>query len=61
MTVVATFAHTCEACGKVANMVIETDLYSDPVVMPPEGWGYLKDENTFACAECVAKERGARL
>jgi hypothetical protein len=46
----------CEKCGKIYSISEETSLYSDPVVVPPDGWGY-DDEDAFSCYECLSEIR----
>ncbi len=48
----------CEVCGLVATQSHETTPYSDPVVIPPERWGYVGElpNEKLACSECLAKE-----
>lgn len=39
MTVVQVNVWTCEFCGAVESTTEATDVYSDPTVCWPEGWG----------------------
>jgi len=56
MNIIQTNTFICEKCDKIISISEETSPYSDPVVIPPDGWGYLKDQNTFACKECIEAE-----
>lgn len=65
MSVVQENHWTCDLCGKVVVERVETDAYSDPTVLPPDGWtAYLAIPEEFrehplmtvgdGCPECAA-------
>jgi hypothetical protein len=47
---------TCERCDLRIIFVLHEEPYSDPLLVPPEGWDYAKDGNTHLCATCLQKE-----
>jgi hypothetical protein len=55
MGIVQTNTFTCEVCGKVETKSEEVGMYSDPVVVPPDGWAHRESDDKLACPECVKK------
>ena len=56
MALIAQFIWSCERCGTIEIKTTkdgELAPYSDPTIVPPEGWDYLADGNTHCCAACV--------
>jgi hypothetical protein len=52
----STIVWVCERCGDSVTQEVEVFPYSDPVQIPPEGWDYAKDEETWCCASCLDHE-----
>ena len=46
----------CEKCDEIVAITQSVSPFDDPVVVPPAGWGYAKDGNTYCCADCLVKE-----
>ena len=61
MGILQTNYFTCDVslCGFTTSRSEESGPYSDPVIVPPKGWDYLDDGNTWACPGCVSKEKNA--
>lgn len=47
---------TCGRCASIMREEMVSSAYEDPLLVPPEGWDYGKDQNTFLCADCLLKE-----
>lgn len=55
MSVTAIHHWTCDVCGARAMTAEHTNVYSDPVVVYPEGWGSLsvpEDHRIHPCWDC---------
>lgn len=55
--VIVTHTFICDACHKIVTESQEAGPFSDPVVVPPSGWDFIKNGDVYACAECVNKEK----
>ena len=56
MSVVQVNVWTCDFCGAVASTTEHTDVWSDPVVRYPEGWGFRsipEAERKHPCLDCA--------
>ena len=55
MAVYQTNTFICEVCGKIISNTEVVFPHTDPVVNPPEGWGFvdLRGDEVFSCGDCV--------
>lgn len=56
MGITQTNTFTCDRCGGVHNDTREADIYDDPTINPPNGWGYSLKTDEFLCDTCRASE-----
>lgn len=49
----------CEKCGKLETTIDQSDIYSDPIVLPPnnEKWDYIEvdGKELLCCQDCLEK------
>lgn len=55
MPVYQTNIFICDVCGKVESITKLQSTYYDPVIVPPDRWGYTKNDR-FACSNCMEKD-----
>lgn len=56
MSVLQVNIFTCDVCGLSQAERKDTEVYRDPVVVPPEGWGTAEDGEKLACPKCREDE-----
>jgi hypothetical protein len=56
MIVIQTNTFICQRCNKIVSISETADIWCDPTISPPEGWGYLEDESDFVCDKCLETE-----
>lgn len=54
MSIYQTNVFICEVCGKIESCTHKSYLYSDPIINPPDGWGYDdENEDKLSCNNCM--------